>query len=45
MEEYAEEDIQVDPVQIENAFNRGLKKDGLEYLEQIKKMATNDYEL
>lgn len=45
MEEYAEEDIQVDPVEIENAFKRGLKRNGVEYLEEVKKMATNDYEL
>jgi hypothetical protein len=45
MEDYAEEDIRVDPVDMNAAFKRGLRGSGVNYLEELQKMATNDYEL
>lgn len=45
MDEYAEEDIRIDPSAMDSAFKRGLQRSGVQYLEELKKMATNDYEL
>jgi hypothetical protein len=45
MEDYAEEDIRVDPADMNAAFKRGLRGSGVNYLEELQKMATNDYEL
>jgi hypothetical protein len=45
MEDYAEEDIRVDPADMNASFKRGLRGSGVNYLEELQKMATNDYEL
>jgi hypothetical protein len=45
MDEYAVEDIRVDPSDMNLAFRRGLRGSGVNYLEELQKMAANDYEL
>ncbi|KAJ1409381.1 hypothetical protein B484DRAFT_193955 [Ochromonadaceae sp. CCMP2298] len=45
MEDYAEEDIRIDPAMMNAAFKSGLKRGKLLYLEELEHMATSDYEL
>lgn len=45
MDDYATEDIRVDPKIMDQAFRRGLKVAKIAYLEELKQMAIDDYEL
>jgi hypothetical protein len=45
MNEYASEEIYIDPAVMDGAFSRGLQSAGANYLEALKNMAINDYEL
>ena len=45
MDDYAEEDIRIDPSDMDASFRRGIRNSGIEYVEELQKMAMNDYEL